>query len=225
MTYINSTNNLNVNSPVHSTAISYAAALSDYIIEVSDTSASRTITLPTAAAANTGKIYIIKDSSGAAFTNGFPIIIQPSSGTIDGASDFQIVYNYGSVQVYSDGSDWYTDTGETSATLPFSWVAKAAGAALVPNFGYYSTSGSSQSFPLPSSAAAGSVIALTQVGAGIVTITQAAGQSIVFGNSTTTVGAGGSIVATAAGDTVQLLCTTANTTFQVLSSIGNWTIV
>ena len=53
---------------------------------------------------------------------------------------------------------------------------------------------------------------------------QNAAESIVFGAFTTTVGVGGSLVATNVGDTIELVNTVADTTWAVLSSVGNWTI-
>jgi hypothetical protein len=45
-----------------------------------------------------------------------------------------------------------------------------------------------------------------------------------MGNQDTTTGAGGSLTATDPSDGVELLCTTANTDFTVLSSMGNITV-
>jgi len=78
---------------------------------------------------------------------------------------------------------------------------------------------------LPATAAVGSIIRVVGKGAGGWTIAQNAGQSIVFNTSTTTVGVGGSLSSTNDADCVELVCTTANTTFTVMSSIGNITVV
>ena len=58
-------------------------------------------------------------------------------------------------------------------------------------------------------------------GTGLWRISQNAGQFINFGIATTATGTGGYLSATSQYDCVKLLCTSANTTFVVTSSIGN----
>lgn len=88
------------------TAIDYSVKTFDYLIGVTSTAAVRTITLPTAANATVGKIYVIKDESGGAATHNI-IIDGNGSETIDGALTQAITTNYGSVQLYTDGSNWF----------------------------------------------------------------------------------------------------------------------
>ena len=122
MAYNNSQNNININTPVTlSGAADVTATLADYIIGVDNTAAARTVTLPTpsttGAAANTGKVYIIKDQSGAAATNN--ITITPATGTIDGVASIVIDSNFGETQVYSDGAAWFSSAGpELQSPLP-----------------------------------------------------------------------------------------------------------
>lgn len=78
---------------------------------------------------------------------------------------------------------------------------------------------------LPAAAAQGSVFHLVAKGAGFFRLAQGSGQQVRFGSVSTTSGAGGSITATAVGDVLEVLCTTANTGFTVLSSMGSLTIV
>jgi hypothetical protein len=63
------------------------------------------------------------------------------------------------------------------------------------------------------------------VGANGWLIAQNAGQNIQVGNTSTTIGAGGSIASTDVGDGVSLVCTVADTTWNAFSVIGNLTIV
>lgn len=101
------------------------------------------------------------------------------------------------------------------------WTATAGPAVTgVQNNGYFSTAAITIS--LPASSAVGDVLEASVV-AGSVQFTQAAGQSIVFGSSTTTVGALGTLTSNAVGDSVSLRCITADTKWQVVSSIGTWT--
>lgn len=106
----NATNNIFLNQPLVQTATNYTALATDVIIEVTSTAAIRTITLPAPSAvpstSNVGKFYVIKDTSGGAATNN--IFVVPVSGTIDGSGSLQIGTNYGAVQVYSDGTNYYS---------------------------------------------------------------------------------------------------------------------
>jgi hypothetical protein len=105
------------------------------------------------------------------------------------------------------------------------WTGISAAQTGVAGNGYYVTTGT-QALTLPTTAAAGSYLAIGAAkGATGWTIVQAAGQSIQYGSVSTTVGAGGSLASTAVGDVLWMLCTTANTTWLVLNSIGNITIV
>jgi hypothetical protein len=124
MGYKTSSNNISLNTPITSTATSYVALITDYTIEVTSTASPSTITLPAPASSgatnNTGKIYIIKDTSGGAATNN--ITISPASGTIDGAASAILAQNYAAILVYSDGSAWYSQatnfsSGSNTATL------------------------------------------------------------------------------------------------------------
>ena len=83
----------------------YTALVTDYIIKTTSTSAI-TITLPTATTTNRGQIYHIKDGGGNAGTNN--ITVTPTSGTIDGAANVKINTNFGKMQVFSDGANWFT---------------------------------------------------------------------------------------------------------------------
>lgn len=86
------------------TAANYTAVAGDYLIGVTSTAAARTITLPGASAA--GTVYIVKDESGGAGTNN--ITVQGATGNIDGAATKVINTNYGSVSVFSDGTNYFT---------------------------------------------------------------------------------------------------------------------
>ena len=59
---------------------------------------------------------------------------------------------------------------------------------------------------------------------GLFQISQTSGQSINFGDVTTTTGMSGSIVSTNSNDCIRFVCTVANTTLTVISSIGDLTV-
>jgi hypothetical protein len=97
---------------------------------------------------------------------------------------------------------------------------------LVPDRKYLVNNGASLvTFSLPATAAFGTQIEIAGLSSGGWTLTQAAGQSINFGSKATTVGVGGSLSSSNQNDYVKLLCVTANTTWNVIGSIGNITIV
>jgi hypothetical protein len=80
-------------------------------------------------------------------------------------------------------------------------------------------------FTLPLTAAFGTVIQISGKSSGGWTIAQNTGQSINFGNITTTAGVGGSLSSSNQYDYVRLLCVTADITWNVIGAIGNITIV
>lgn len=78
-------------------------AAADNIIFVNTNTNSVTLTLP---APTNGRLFRVKDSTGNAAVKN--IVINPhSSETIDGSSSFTISVNYGAVDLYSDGTNWF----------------------------------------------------------------------------------------------------------------------
>jgi hypothetical protein len=63
------------------------------------------------------------------------------------------------------------------------------------------------------------------MGAGGWTITQNANGVIHFGNKSSTVGVGGSLASVHIRDAVELICCVANNEWNVISSVGNLTVV
>lgn len=90
---------------VTETATSYTVLLTDNIIGVTSTASARTITLPSAVTAGIGKVFTIKDQSGGAASHN--ITIASSGGNIDGASTYAINSDYKSIDVYSNGTNWF----------------------------------------------------------------------------------------------------------------------
>jgi hypothetical protein len=113
----------------------------------------------------------------------------------------------------------------TTAT-PFTWnTVTGTSASMAMGNGYISNNAGLVTLTLPSAATFGSSIRVTGQGAGGWKIAQNAGQTINFGVSTTTSGTGGSLASTNTFDSVDIVCIVANTTFNILSSIGNITVV
>lgn len=106
------------------------------------------------------------------------------------------------------------------------WVSVAGTTqTLSAGHGYVTTNGAQTVFSLPVTASFGDFYIIAGVGAGGWSLSQNAGQSVKLGNLTTTIGVGGSLTSTFASDTIQIVCTTANTTFKVIDSMGNITVV
>lgn len=108
----------------------------------------------------------------------------------------------------------------------FSWTdVTAATQTLAPGNGYVADGSSQIAFSLPATAAFGDSYSIVGLGTGGWTISQGAGQSIIVGNVTSTTGVGGSVSSTLQSDCIVLLCVTANTTFKMIDSTGNLTVV
>jgi len=78
---------------------------------------------------------------------------------------------------------------------------------------------------LPSTAALGDVIRIVGKGAAMWKVAQNASQYIRFAGLTTTTGIGGYLQAENAYDCIEIMCTTANNGWTVISSIGNIVVV
>jgi hypothetical protein len=120
-----------------------------------------------------------------------------------------------------DGSGDTATVNVTGGGLTWNSVTGTSQSAAVDN-GYYCSNVALVTVTLPTTAAAGTVIGVMNLGAGNTKVAYGTGQSLRIGNTTTTVTTG-SITSTAQGDCVLLLCTTANTTWTAISVQGNWT--
>ena len=142
----------------------------------------------------------------------------------------------------SNGDLWYNSTSnELKARINGANVALGAGGgggggitwsevtgttqALSADNGYIANNAAEVVFTLPASCAIGKIIRVAGKGAGGWQINQNSGQTIYFSDLATTTGTSGNISSTHRRDAVELVCITANTEFQVISSIGNITIV
>ena len=138
----------------------------------------------------------------------------PEAATISSGTNINVVSASGSITINSTGLASFAWNDVTSGTQ-----------AMAVNQGYITDNGASLvTYTLPAVAALGTVIRVCGKSSGGWTIVENSGQSIFLGAIQTTVTTG-SLSSANANDTVELLCTTANTTFTVLSSIGNLTYV
>jgi len=112
------------------------------------------------------------------------------------------------------------------ASSGFTWtdVTSATQTLAVQN-GYLTDRGAGVTYTLPATAAIGDEIRI--VGKlGLATITPNANQQILMGAASGAVGAGGTAVATNAGDCIDLICTTAgaSTVWRAANWVGSWTL-
>ena len=129
----------------------------------------------------------------------------------------------GQVLTATTGSNpsWQAGGGGSS----FTWSLITASQTAVINNGYICNKAGTLALLLPATAVVGSLLEVTGIGANTTQITQATGQQINFGLLSTTSGASGSLTSTATFDSLRLVCVATDTTWNVISSIGNWTVV
>ena len=115
----------------------------------------------------------------------------------------------------------------TSMAVPLTWNLIAVNTAGLTNSGYVCNAAANLQVALPLVSAFGDefIVERNLNGAGQWTITQAAGQQILAGNSASTVGVAGSLGSTNFGDVVILRCVVANLTWSMEDSVGNLTIL
>ena len=93
------------------------------------------------------------------------------------------------------------------------------------NTGYILNNAALVTATLPATASVGDVIRIVGKGAGMWKLAQNASQYIRFAGLTTTTGTGGYLQAETAYDCIEIMCTTANNGWTVISSIGNIEVV
>lgn len=144
----------------------------------------------------------------AALTNGQLTIgstgALPVAATLTAGPGISIANGAGSITVSGTGSGigWTEVTGTTQA--------------IVADNGYVANNAGLVTFTLPTTAAFGTVVNVVGKGAGGWKINQNASQIVRIGSAATTSGVGGSIASTNRYDSIELLCTTANTTWTAL---------
>jgi len=117
---------------------------------------------------------------------------------------------------------WQAAGGGGSVT----WSVITADQSAVVNNGYICNKAGLLTLTLPTTSAVGSLLEVTGMNTALGwSIAQGVGQQIFFGTSTTTSGAGGSLASSNIYDSVKLVCNVANTSWIVLSCIGNITFV
>lgn len=143
--------------------------------------------------------------------------------TPDGSGNINFVGAGGITVTDTPGTNTLTITSSSEAET---WSLASTNQALVSGHGYVCVApGGALVLSLPATSALGDIIEVTLDGATSFSVSQAAGQTIRLGNQVTTAGVGGSLTTTQQGDSIRMVCQTANLKWNVLSSIGNLTVV
>jgi hypothetical protein len=145
----------------------------------------------------------------ASLTNGQLLIgstgASPTPAALTAGTGVSITNAAGSITISSTGSGYtWTEVTGTSQAMAINNAYIANNAALV-------------TLTLPATAAVGSSQMVQGKGAGGWRIAQNSGQTIRFGNASTTTGVGGSLSSTNRYDSIELVCITANTEWAVLT--------
>lgn len=169
-------------------------------------------------------------ASGNTITFNFDVTEQPLIAT-------SFVSDGGTAQASSNAVNIVGGTGITTSATGDTLTISFAGASFVWNEvtgtsgnladlnGYITNNAGLVTMTLPATASIGDRFIVTGKGAGGWKVAQNAGQTINMGSSPTTTGVGGSLASTNQFDTIEIVCITANTTFNVINSIGNITVV
>ena len=148
-------------------------------------------------------------SMSGAMTNGQLIIgstgATPTAATLTAGTGITIANSAGSITISGAGSgySWTEVTGTTQQ--------------MAVNNGYIANNAGLVTLTLPVSASLGDTVILQGKGVGLFKIGQNSGQTIRFGNVSTTTGTGGSLTAIAQWNSIELLCITATTEWAVLT--------
>ena len=116
---------------------------------------------------------------------------------------------------------FYTGSGVVVVSgSGFTWQVVGVNQTMVASNGYLTSSGGTVNLQFPALASIGDVFRISNL-SGNFKIVQQAGQSVNFGDDTTTVGVTGYIQSASVGDTLEIVCYNANAGFQVLNAMGN----
>ena len=182
---------------------------------------------------NSGSAYITNESSNIIIGSNTVGTIGDNNviriGTQGGASGQQNrCFIAGIVGVTTSNSQLVTidsTTGQLGVTdlQPFPWTVITLNQTAAVNNGYFCNKAGTLALALPASSSVGDVIEVSNINTALgIQFTQAAGQQIFIGNTSTTLGALGTLTTTAVGDALKMVCSAANT-WRVVSMVGNWT--
>lgn len=107
-----------------------------------------------------------------------------------------------------------------------SWTVITVNQTAAVNNGYICNKAGTLALALPALSAVGDIIAVTNENTATgVQFTQGLLQQIKISTANTSAGVGGTLTSSAIGDTLEMVCITANLTWRVISMVGNWSVV
>jgi hypothetical protein len=185
-----------------------------------------TSTFPTSAGATAGKIIVSDGTNYVLSTPTFPnasattrkIIVSDGTNWVASTETYAVPGTSGNVMT-SDGTNW-TSAAPAASGLAWSSISGTTQAAGILN-GYVVSNAAQTTITLPATAALGSTVAIVGTGAAGWILTANTGQTIKFGNQTST--SAGSWTSTDAGDCCEVVCTVANLTWRIRHAVGNLT--
>ena len=139
----------------------------------------------------------------------------PVFATLTGTGGITFTTGPGSLQINSTGGG-------------LTWSVVTSNASFAVNTGTIANKSGTLTMTLPASAAIGDIIEITGINTALGwSIAQNANQQIFLGNTSTTVGVAGSVSSINTRDGLRMVCVVAgaSTAWNVLSSVGNLTIV
>lgn len=161
----------------------------------------------TISAVGTGLVSSLTGNSGG------PVFPTAGNTNIVGAGSITVTGNPGTS----------TLTITSTATPGDTWSVITVNQTAAVNNGYFCNKAGTLALALPAVSVVGNIIEVSNENTALgIQFTQAAGQQILIGSSSTTLGAAGTLTSSAVGDTLKLVCYTANTVWRVVSMVGNW---
>jgi len=148
----------------------------------------------------------------------------PTTFTADAGSATPAANNLnilGAGSTTTSGAGSTITINSTGGGLSWNEIVVVGPTPMLVNQGYVANNGGQVGLTLPLLAAFGSVLWIVGKGAGGWQVQQNAGQSIINGSSTTSVGVLGTLSSSESTATTYLLCITANTTWKVIAETGN----
>jgi hypothetical protein len=109
----------------------------------------------------------------------------------------------------------------TGGGVAWSEITVVGPTQMVNDHGYITNNGSPVQLLLPLTSTLGATIIIVGKGAGGWQINQNAGQTILLGASTTTVGVAGTVASSESSACIEMVCITANTVWRIRDSAGN----
>jgi len=221
----------NITTGANNVAVGYTAG-SSYTTSESSNISIGSLTTGTVGESN---VLRIGNGTGTSAGNLNKAFISGINGiTATGADQVLVINSSNQIGALAAGTTGQILTSNGAAALPtwqnaavaFTWSVITADQTAVVNNGYICNKASALVLTLPATSTVGTLLEVTGMNTALGwKIAQNGGQQIFFGTSSTTIGATGYLQSSNIYDAVRLVCNVANTSWIVISSIGNITVV